>query len=186
VSGLVWRDRHQYRLAPADRLEREIFAPCAAAALYRREALVQAGLFDEDFFCYVEDVDVGFRLRLAGYDARSVPEAVVRHVGSATTGGQQGDFPVYHGHRNLVWAYVKNMPGLLLWTLLPLHLLLNAFTLLWFTLKGRGPVIARAKADAIRGLPAAWRKRREVQAGRVASVREIWRALDKRLIPRRR
>jgi GT2 family glycosyltransferase len=186
ITGRVWRERYLAPETPADLLPCEIFSPCAAAALYRRDALMKCGLFDEDYFCYVEDVDLGFRLRLAGHKSWYVPEAVVRHAGSVTTGGQQGDFAVYHGHRNLVWAFVKNMPSLLLWPLLPAHLLLNAGTLLWFALKGRSRVIVRAKADAIRGLPSAWRKRRAIQARRVATVAEIWRALDKRLIPRRR
>lgn len=45
--------------------EEEIFSPCAAAALYRRDAFVEAGGFDESFFCYAEDIDLGFRLRFA-------------------------------------------------------------------------------------------------------------------------
>jgi len=51
--------------------------------------------------------------------------------------------------------------------------------------RGQGHVILRAKWDAIKGIPRTWRKRRQIQAGRVASVAEIWRVLDKRLIPRR-
>jgi GT2 family glycosyltransferase len=93
--------------------ECEIFSPCAAAALYRRSALLEVGGFDEDFFCYVEDVDLGFRLRLAGYRCLYVPLSVAHHIGSGTTGGKNSDFSVYHGHRNLVWAFVKNMPGVL-------------------------------------------------------------------------
>ncbi|WP_370869418.1 glycosyltransferase family 2 protein [Methylicorpusculum sp.] len=60
-------------------------------------------------------------LRLAGHQALYVHDAIVRQPGSASTGGQHSDFWVYHGHPNLVWAYVKNMPGILMWLLLPLH-----------------------------------------------------------------
>src|SRR6185437_4766525 len=94
-SGLVLRNRHSMRQCDADLISREIFSPCAAAALYRRQALVDAGGFDEDYFCYVEDVDLGFRLRLAGHKAIYVPDAVVHHVGSGTTGGQHSDFAMY-------------------------------------------------------------------------------------------
>jgi GT2 family glycosyltransferase len=183
LSGLVWRDRHATPQTPADLIPREIFSPCAAAALYRRAALEEIGFFDEDYFCYVEDVDLGFRLRLAGYKTLYVPDAVVHHVGSATTGGQQSDFSVYHGHRNLVWTYVKNMPGILFWALLPLHLALNIATILWFTARGQGNIILKAKWDAIKGLPKMWRKRQLIQKNRKASIRDIWRVLDKRLLP---
>jgi GT2 family glycosyltransferase len=112
-----------------------------------------------------------------------VPDAVVHHVGSATTGGQHSDFSVYYGHRNLVWTFVKNMPGALFWLLLPIHLLLNLASVGVFMARGQGGVILCAKWDAVKGLPQAWAKRKQIQAGRVAKVREIWRGLDKRLLP---
>ncbi|MDH4083366.1 MAG: glycosyltransferase family 2 protein [Nitrospira sp.] len=185
ISGLVWRERHGARESARDCAPREIFSPCAAAALYRRQALMDVGLFDEDYFCYVEDVDLGFRLRLAGHKALYVPDAVVHHVGSATTGGKRSDFSVYHGHRNLVWTFVKDMPGILFWLLLPLHILMNLASILWFALQGRGGVILRAKRDALLGLPKMWHKRQKIQSTRIAKVREIWRYLDKQIIPAR-
>lgn len=160
----------------------KIFCPSAAAALYRRIALDQIGGFDDDYFCYVEDVDLGFRLRLAGYSAVYVPDAIVRHIGSATTGGQHSDFAVYHGHRNLVWTYIKDMPGILFWALLPLHLILNLVTVVYFGIRGQGRVILRAKWDAVVGIPKMWRKRHVIQQNRVASVIDIWKVLDKRLL----
>jgi GT2 family glycosyltransferase len=183
MSGLVWRKRHGTRQQAGDLVSQEIFSPCAAAALYRRQALVDVGGFDENYFCYVEDVDLGFRLRLAGHKAMYVPDAVVHHVGSATTGGQHSDFSVYHGHRNLVWAFVKNMPGALFWLLLPLHLMMNVTMVVWFIARGQGRVILRAKWDAIKGLPKVWAERRQIQSRRVANVKEIWRVLDKRVLP---
>lgn len=185
-SGLIWRDGHGRVYSQADDVEGEIFSPCAGAALYRRDALLKVGGFDEDYFCYVEDVDLGFRLRLAGYKSMYVASSVVHHVGSATSGGKHSDFAVYHGHRNLVWAFVKNMPGALFWVLFPAHLLLNAVTLIHFALHGKGAVVARAKWDALKGLPPAWRKRRSIQKHRAVPLAEIWRILDKRLIPSRR
>lgn len=185
ISGRVLRERYGESQQASDLLQREIFSPCAAAAMYRRQALVDADGFDDDFFCYVEDVDLGFRLRLAGHKAMYVPDAVVRHVGSATTGGQHSDFAIYHGHRNLVWTFVKNMPGVLFWLLLPLHVLLNMASVIWFAMRGRGGVILRAKRDALLGLPKMWRKRQCIQKARVTSVGEIWRALEKRIIATR-
>jgi len=183
ISGLVWRTGHDAPLLAMDDDEREIFSPCAAAALYRRSALLDVGGFDEDFFCYVEDVDLGFRLRLAGYRCLYVPQSVAHHVGSGTTGGQHSNFSVYHGHRNLVWMFVKDMPGLLFWSLLPMHVALNLVSIIWFTLRGQGRVIFRAKRDALLDLPKMWRKRREIQHNRRASVSRIWQMLDKRLLP---
>lgn len=173
VSGAAWRDgyRQAYR---ADALaDAEIFAPCAAAALYRRDALLEVGAFDEDYFCYFEDVDLGFRLRLRGHRCMLAANAVVRHIGSASTGGQQSDFAVYHGHRNLVWTYVKDMPGIGLWLFLPQHLLFNLVALFYFTARGQAGAIWRAKWHALRGLPAAWRKRRDIQARRRVSWADL-------------
>ncbi len=182
VSGLVWRMGHGIFASALQGSECEIFSPCAAAALYRRSALLEVGGFDEDFFCYVEDVDLGFRLRLAGHRCLYVPLSVVHHVGSGTTGGQNSDFSVYHGHRNLVWTFVKDMPGLLFWLLLPLHLVLNLVSIVWFAFSGQGLVILRSKRDALIGLPKMWLKRQQIQKSRIASISDIWRVLDKHLI----
>jgi GT2 family glycosyltransferase len=114
-----------------------------------------------------------------------VPDAVVHHVGSATTGGQHSDFSVYHGHRNLVWTFVKDMPGILFWLLLPLHVMLNLVSIVWLALRGQGRVILKAKRDAWLGLPKMWRKRQLVQSTRIATVREIWRMMDKQIVPTR-
>lgn len=180
VSGLVWRMGQGTAVSASPEQAREIFSPCAAAALYQRNSLMTADGFDEDFFCYLEDVDLGFRLRLAGHRCLYVPMSVAHHVGSGTTGGQHSDFSMYHGHRNLVWAFVKNMPGILFWLLLPLHTSLNLASIIWFAMRGRGGVIWRAKRDALNGLPRMWRKRRDIQAKRVVPISRIWRMLDKR------
>ena len=185
-SGLIWRDGYGRLYSAADNVGAEIFSPCAGAALYRRSALVEVGAFDEDYFCYVEDVDLGFRLRLAGYKSMYVPDSVVHHVGSASTGGKHSDFAVYHGHRNLVWAFIKNMPGALFWILLPLHIMLNAVTLVHFCIRGQGGIVLRAKWDAIKGVPRVWRRRRKVQETRSVSLLDIWRVMDKRIVPSRK
>lgn len=183
-SGLVWRHGFGRELRNSDLVQRDVFSVCGAAAMYRREAFVRAGGFDEDYFCYCEDVDLGFRLRLAGGRSLFVPQAVVEHRGASSSGGHGSRFSVYHGHRNLVWTFVKDMPDALFWLLLPAHMLQNLAMILLFALRGEGALIARSKWDALRGLPAAWRKRRSVQATRVVSVAQIWRAMDARLAPR--
>jgi GT2 family glycosyltransferase len=177
VSGLVWRRDRETPVARAHAVADEIFSPCAAAALYRRDAILEVGGFDEDFFCYLEDVDLGFRLRLAGHRCRYVPNATVYHVGSGLT-GRHSDFSVYHGHRNLVWCYVRNMPGPLFWLYLPQHLLLNALTLVLLTARGQGKTVARAKWDALKGLPRALRKRRQQQRKTVANPWQLRRLME--------
>jgi len=78
------------------------------------------------------------------------------------------------------------MRGVLSWLLLPLHLAMNVQTVLAFILRGQGRVKLRAKWDALNGLPGLWRKRRPIQSSRVATVGQIWRGLDKRVLPSRR
>ena len=180
VSGLAWRMGHGLPV-PTSEHECEVFSSCAAAALYRRSALREVGGFDEDYFCYVEDVDLGFRLRLAGFRCLYVPQSVAHHVGSGTTGGRHSHFSVYHGHRNLVWTFIKNMPGILFWLLLPIHVLLNLVSVVYFSRQGQGKVILAAKWDAIKGIPKMWRKRRKIQSNRKASIMTIWHILNKRL-----
>lgn len=154
----------------------EVFGPCAAAALYRTSAFLEVGGFDEDFFCYLEDIDLGFRLRLAGHRCLYVPEAVARHIGSAIT-GRRSDFSVYHGHRNLLWVYVKNMPGVLLWLFLPLHLAMNLAGLFLYTLRGQGSIIWRAKLDGVKGFGKMLNKRSGIQKTRRAGIREMGKSL---------
>jgi len=158
VSGLAWR-KGNCRPIPNNVAEpREIFSACAAAALYQRNIFESVGGFDEDYFCYCEDVDLGFRMRLAGHRCLLVPDAVAYHVGAATTGNRHSDFAVYHGHRNMVWTYVKNMPGMLFWLLLPAHIAVNIVTIVWFSLRGQATVILKAKRDALCGIPGMWKR----------------------------
>ena len=163
VCGAAWRDGHGKRNERLPTTCREIFAPCAAAALYRRDAYLDVGGFDEDFFCYFEDVDLGFRLRLRGYRAMHVPGAVVHHLGGGTTGGGRSDFAVYHGQRNLVWAFVKNMPGIHLWRYLIQHLMFNLASLAVHALRGQGWVALKAKWAALAGLRRMTLKRAQVR-----------------------
>ena len=180
ISGLPWRRWHgrSYDSLPADRVE--VFSPCAGAGIYHRQTLLNLGGFDADFFCYLEDADLGFRLQLAGHRCLYVPTAVVDHIGSATV-MRGSDFQVYHGHRNLIWAYFKNMPGALLLIFLPLHILVNLAAIVVYSFRGRAAVIWRAKYDAIRGLPGIWRKRAMVQCQRTITLSALWKVMDKRL-----
>lgn len=177
VSGYAWRKNYGRPVYSVQQLE-DVFSACGAAALYPRQEFLNAGGFDEDYFSYHEDVDLGFRLRLRGLTCMLVPQAIVHHVGSGST-GKRSDFSVYYGHRNLVWTYFKDMPWVLFWLYLPLHIFVNFFFLIYFTIKGQGHTIWRAKWDALRGLPMILKKRREVQLQRRVTVAEIHRVMSR-------
>ena len=180
ISGLAWRIGHGFEYE--NEKERDVFSPCAAAAFYQYEAVIEAGGFDEDFFCYFEDVELGFRLRLYGHQCRFIPNAIASHIGSASTGGKHSDFAIYHGHRNLVWTYIKNMPGILFLLFLPVHLTLNIVSVLWFANKGKFRVIAKAKIDAISQTRTMWKKRKDIQKRRKCNLYEIIKIMDKRIM----
>ena len=91
--------------------ETEVFSACGCAALYRRSALEERGGFDEHFFAYLEDVDLGVRLRLAGHSGWYVPEAVVYHYGGGTSGGEFSPLAVRLRTRNSLLLILKCLPG---------------------------------------------------------------------------
>ena len=88
----------------------EIFSSCAGAAMYKKSALTEIGLFDDNFFAYMEDVDLALRSRICGYRNLLCPDAVVYHIGSATSGSRHNEFKVKLAARNNVWVVYKNLP----------------------------------------------------------------------------
>ncbi len=180
VSGLAQRRNYNFPVFAGGQ-PYEVFSACAAAALIAREDFLAAGGFDEDYFAYHEDVDLGFRLRLLGLRCIFVPMATVQHVGTAST-GPRSSTSIYYGHRNLVWTYAKNMPAPWFWIYLPLHLAMNLISLLAFSLSGHAKDIWRAKLDALRGLASALRKRRSIQAQRGVPVAVVLRAMSRNLL----
>jgi GT2 family glycosyltransferase len=153
------------------------FAPCAAAALYRRDGFLALGGFDERYFCYCEDVDLAFRWRLAGGRALQVGDAMVRHAGSVSARAAPSGFAAYHGMRNLIWTFVKDMPGPLFWLLLPAHVALVKLLLLRALFQGNGRPVGRGLVHALAGLAEMWDERRALQASRRVSAWSIAAAL---------
>ncbi len=99
----VWeRDTGQYDAHP------QIFGGCGGGVMYRRAAWEQAGGFDERLFMYLEDVDLAWRLQLAGWGAVFAPAARLYHHLSATGGGVLAS---YYVGRNTIWVIAKDMPG---------------------------------------------------------------------------
>lgn len=177
VSGLAWRNSYNLPAEKYGLEECEIFSPCAAAALYSREEFLKLGGFDEDYFSYFEDVDLGFRLRLNGTKCLYVPDAVVHHVGSAST-GKRSDFSVFHGYRNMIWTFFKDMPSPYFWLFLPLHISVIMFFAVFLTLRGQGKAIWGAIFDAIRGLPKMLAKRKRIQKNIKVKPRELIRVMS--------
>ncbi|THD74498.1 MAG: glycosyltransferase family 2 protein [Phenylobacterium sp.] len=155
----------------------EVFSPCGGAMLVDRGLFLALGGFDERLFCYCEDVDFGYRLRLAGERTLVIPDAVVRHEGSASTGGPRSDFAVFHGSRNRVWVFVKDTPPVLFWLTLPLHALTTAVLFARHATRGEVAAPWRGLKAGIRGLPIALAARREAQAQRKVGSLAIARAM---------
>ncbi|MBT4160306.1 MAG: glycosyltransferase family 2 protein [Gammaproteobacteria bacterium] len=176
ITGIPWRRFHGRKADRCHLPAGSVFSPCAGAAMYQLSAFREVGGFDESFFMYVEDIDLGFRLQLSGYPCHFVPDAIVEHIGSATTGAKS-DFTIYHGHRNLVAAYLKNMPLALLILTLPLHLLAMIWSLLIISIRGQAAPIFKAKIDALTDATGRLKQRRNII--RKVSTGYIWSGLQK-------
>ena len=154
--------------------EREVFGPCAGAALYRRALFDDVGTFDEDFFCYLEDVDLAWRAQAAGWRCLYTPRARAFHHHSSTA-VEDSPFKRFHLGRNKVWLIAKNYPSPAVWLYLPMILLYDVVgvivTLLFASNGGRS---LEARLASL--------------AGRLTGLAEIGPALAKRKSaqPRRR
>ncbi|MBM6969746.1 glycosyltransferase family 2 protein [Mordavella massiliensis] len=135
---------------PADQYRKRgpVFSACAGAAMYRREVFEEIGLFDEEHFAYLEDVDVGYRARIAGYRNVYEPMARIIHVGSAASGSRHNEFKVRLSARNNLYLIYKNMPVLQI--LLNLPFLLAGFLVkyLFFLKKGLGAIYLKGLMEA--------------------------------------
>ena len=168
------------RRIPAQLPEGEVFSACGAAMLIDRALFLEAGGFDERYFCYCEDVDLGYRLRLYGQPTLLLPKAKVAHVGSAST-GVRSDFAIFHGSRNRIWTFLKNTPGWLFPVTLPLHVAVTAGLLLlhWrrgdvgSALRGIKAALKRENLDQVMIDRGAIQARRKVSPGAILRVMSI-------------
>ncbi|MBD3768939.1 MAG: glycosyltransferase family 2 protein [Rhodobacterales bacterium] len=149
IFGLPWRGGFG---RPATEMpdEGESFSPCGAGAIFNRERFLRSGGFVEEFFCFCEDVELGFRMRLAGEKCVFLPGAVIHHVGGGLS-GRASEFSTYHGNRNRIWTYARNMPSLLFWPTLPGHVVLSSYVLARSVLNGRFPATWRGMRDGMKG-----------------------------------
>lgn len=168
-----------YRLGHFDRDNGQYDQPmpilggCGAAVLYCREVFELCGRLDEDFFAYLEDLDLALRAQLLGYTGIYLPDAVAYHIGSATLGDTLHPRIVEFLTRNQIHLLVKNYPRSVFLRLLP-RLVVYQFLWLMFTARNRGlGAYLRGWAGALRSLGSMRRKHRELMARRQISDKEF-------------
>ncbi|MEP1145163.1 MAG: glycosyltransferase family 2 protein [Henriciella sp.] len=127
--GIPWRGGFEHPISELPNQDSHCFSPCGASAIYERELFLEIGGYDERFFCYCEDIDLGIRFQLSGEKCVFLPDAIIHHKGSASS-GRYSYFTMYHGFRNRTWAYIKNMPLAFLVLTLPGHLMLMLYNYL--------------------------------------------------------
>ncbi len=174
-AGFPWRGGFD-QVAPTDLRSGLVFSPCGAAAMLDRALFLSIGGFDEDFFCYCEDVDLGFRLLGLGHETLFVPDARVLHVGSASL-GRINSTVIRWGARNRVWVLVKNIPTVLLPLVVPAHFCVLLFLLTRLLTLSDGAKLScatlRGVREAANGLGKMLEKRQTVQSKRLVGWRKI-------------
>ena len=150
-----------------------VFGACAGAALYRRELFDTIGLFDEDFFAYLEDVDFNVRANSRGKKCYYVPAARVFHIGSATTGSKINSFTVRLSTRNNLNLLVKNYPPALFFRFGLALLIYQFFWLVFVVKKKQFPAYMSGVVEFIGNLPLMLKKRKEVLAEGTLTTNEL-------------
>ncbi|MCB0217280.1 MAG: glycosyltransferase family 2 protein [Chloroflexi bacterium] len=184
-TGIAW-DRLGGAAADRGAVPGGVFGASAGAALYRRAALEDVAepdaegrpsVFDPDFFMYLEDVDLAWRLRLRGWTSVYAPEARVLHQGSASS-GEGSPFKNRLLARNKVWTLVKDYPGRPFLLRLPLILAYDLASAPYrLIVQGQTAAFA-GRLAALSGLGAALAKRRRIQARRRATWSELRAAMS--------
>jgi hypothetical protein len=161
-----------------------VFGACAGAAMYKKEMLDKIGLLDEDFFVAYEDSDLSFRAQLAGYKCKYASKAKVYHKVNSTL-GTLSDTYVFYGHRNVEFAYFKNMPGRLIRKTLLRHIAYDFLGLIYFTIKGKARPFIRAKIDFFRNRNCVKEKRSKIQSEKCVDDQYLWSILEKKWLSTR-
>ncbi len=168
-AGIAWDWRGGELDQPEETNPVEIFGACGGAALYSQAMLSEIGGFDEDFFAYLEDVDLAWRARLAGWRSILEPKARVYHIHSATL-GNDSPFKNFLKGRNKVWLIIKNYPMPWLALLLPMILAYDLMSVMTSILLTHNFSSLQGRLAALRQLPLFLRKRRSIQ--------QQWRQVD--------
>jgi GT2 family glycosyltransferase len=140
--------------APAEKYneDKEVFSCCAGAAIYRRETFNVIGAFDENFFAYLEDVDISYRAKIYGYKNIYCSNAIVYHIGSATSGSKYNRFKIRIASRNNIYVLYKNMPFMQIILNLPFLVVGILSKSLLFTFMGYGKEYIFGVLDGIKNI----------------------------------
>lgn len=128
----------------------EIFSACGGAAIYRKSVFEKIGLFDENHFAYLEDLDIGYRARIYGYKNYYEPSAEVIHYGSASSGSRYNAWKTELAAANSVYVIAKNMPLLQLLFNLPFLLAGFFIKFLFFCKKKMGKIYLKGLAKGLK------------------------------------
>ena len=131
---------------------RRVFTCCAGATIYNKKILNKLGYFDEAFFAYLEDVDIGFRANCFGYKNIFCPDAIVYHIISGTTGNKKTEFKTKLSARNNVYLIYKNLPLLLIILNLPFLIMGALIKALFFSKHRLGNIYIRETINALTDL----------------------------------
>jgi GT2 family glycosyltransferase len=170
-GGLPGRIGHKERDTGRFNRKRYLLGACGGAALYRRELFEAIGYFDEDYFAYLEDVDIGLRAQAAGFKCIYVPTSIVYHLGCGTTGSGYSPLVVRLSARNNWNTIVKNIPMPLLWKFMPHICFWQLYYLAVVTVRG-GQLMPWLKGtfEAVKLFPTMMEKRREINRLRKTSL----------------
>jgi len=150
-----------------------VFGGCGGATLYRREVFNRVGLFDEVFFAYLEDVDLNLRMLRAGLTGYYVPEALVYHVGSATSGSKINSFTVRLSTRNSFYILAKHYTFTLLFRWM---VVIGIYQFCWFLFclkKRQGNAWLHGVGQALLGVNGQRRKLKTISAGDRMTARDF-------------
>jgi len=150
-----------------------IFGACAGAVLYRRTLFDHIGLFDEDFFAYLEDVDLNLRINHSGRKGYYVPSARVYHIGSASSGSKINPFTVRLSTRNSFYVLFKNYPSRLFFRFLPVIIIYQFFWLLFVVKKRQIRSYVQGMREVLAGMGEMRKKRKELRRYDVLTVDEF-------------
>jgi GT2 family glycosyltransferase len=176
-GGIGYRRGQELRDREDFQAECEIFSASGCAALYRKQVLEEIGGFDDRFFAYLEDVDLGLRLQAAGYRGYYMPRAVVYHHGAATSGGEFSDLAVRLRTRNSLLLLFKNMPMLIFLRCLPMIILTQASWLVRAAVHGRLLSYFKGLGGALLLAPAMIRERPGLRRKNRSFLRHFWRRI---------
>lgn len=144
------KDKKTEKVTGRTATRKKLFSCCAGASIYRKSIFDLIGLFDEEHFAYLEDVDLGYRARINGYSNLLEVTAVCDHAGSGSSGSRYNEFKISLSSRNSTYLIRKNMP--LLQRIINLPLFVIGFGIKWmfFAMKGYGRLYLKGLFEGIR------------------------------------